>query len=187
MSNHNLENNKADENDATFSLENIIEKFIFNSRWILSIFYLFLVLTLVLVAIKFLHEFQHFALNFWADSEAKFLTGVLSLVDKTLLANLLLLVIFSGYENFVSVIGVARRSSDRPKWMGGVDFASLKLKLIGSIVALSGINLLAAFLEIETADKVDLAWQIGLHVVFLFTGVLFALSERIAAHAEGNH
>ena len=112
---------------------------------------------------------------------------MLSLVDKTLLANLLLLVIFSGYENFVSVIGVARRSTDRPKWMGGVDFASLKLKLIGSIVALSGINLLAAFLEIETANKVDLAWQIGLHVVFLFTGVLFALSEKIAAHAEDKH
>lgn len=187
MSDHNQKNNLVDESDSAFSLENIIEKFIFNSRWILSIFYLFLVLTLVLVAIKFLHEFQHFALNFWEDSEAKFLTGVLSLVDKTLLANLLLLVIFSGYENFVSVIGVARRSADRPKWMGGVDFASLKLKLIGSIVALSGINLLAAFLEIETTDKVDLAWQIGLHVVFLFTGVLFALSEKIAAHAEGHH
>ena len=187
MSDHNQKNNPADENIEALSLENIIEKFIFNSRWILSIFYLFLVLTLVLVAIRFLHEFQHFAFNFWEDSEAKFLTGVLSLVDKTLLANLLLLVIFSGYENFVSVIGVARRSTDRPKWMGGVDFASLKLKLIGSIVALSGINLLAAFLEIETTDKVDLAWQIGLHVVFLFTGVLFALSEKIAASAEGHH
>ena len=100
--------------------------------------------------------------------------------DMTLIANLLILIIFSGYENFVSIIGIAQRSVDRPKWMGGVDFAGLKIKLIGSIIAISGVQLLAAFLEIDSTDKTDLAWQIGLHVVFLFTGILYAISEKIS-------
>jgi uncharacterized protein (TIGR00645 family) len=100
------------------------------------------------------------------------------MVDKTLLANLLILVIFSGYENFVSVIGVAKVSEDRPKWMGEVDFAGLKIKLIGSIIALSGINLLAAFLEIESANKENLAWMIGVHFTFVVTGFLYAYSEK---------
>jgi uncharacterized protein (TIGR00645 family) len=74
---------------------------------------------------------------------------------------------------------VARKSLDRPKWMGEIDFAGLKLKLIGSIVALSGVHLLAAFLEIEHADKENIAWMIGLHVTFVVTGVLFAIMEKI--------
>ena len=168
--------------DQSGFIEKNLEKLIFNSRWILAIFYVFLVISLVILAIKFLQEFIHFGSSFWAASEAEFLTSVLGLVDKTLLANLLILIIFSGYENFVSVIGAAKDSPDRPTWMGEVDFAGLKLKLIGSIVALSGINLLAAFLEISTTNKEDLGWMIGIHLVFVITGVLFALSERVMVH-----
>ena len=164
--------------DHSGYFEILIEKIIFRSRWILAGFYLLLVATLFLVAIKFLKEFTHFAMIFWHASEAEFVTGVLAIVDKTLLGNLLILIIFSGYENFVSVIGAAKNSADRPKWMGGVDFASLKLKLIGSIVALSGINLLAAFLEIETTNKDNLGWMVGIHLTFVVTGLIFALSEK---------
>jgi uncharacterized protein (TIGR00645 family) len=168
--------------DHSNSLEVFLEKMIFRSRWILAAFYLILVATLFLVAIKFVKEFAHFVMIFWDASEAEFVTGVLEIVDKTLLGNLLILIIFSGYENFVSVIGAAKNSVDRPKWMGGVDFASLKLKLIGSIVALSGINLLAAFLEIGTANKEDLGWMVGIHLTFVVTGMIFALSEKFMVH-----
>jgi uncharacterized protein (TIGR00645 family) len=164
--------------DDSGYFEVLIEKIIFRSRWILAGFYLLLVATLFLVAIKFVKEFAHFAMIFWDASEAEFVTGVLEIVDKTLLGNLLILIIFSGYENFVSVIGAAKNSTDRPKWMGGVDFAGLKLKLIGSIVALSGINLLAAFLEISTTNKENLGWMVGIHLTFVVTGLIFALSER---------
>lgn len=164
--------------DDSGYFEVLIEKIIFRSRWILAGFYLLLVATLFLVAIKFVKEFAHFAMIFWHASEAEFVTGVLEIVDKTLLGNLLILIIFSGYENFVSVIGAAKNSTDRPKWMGGVDFAGLKLKLIGSIVALSGINLLAAFLEISTTNKENLGWMVGIHLTFVVTGLIFALSER---------
>jgi uncharacterized protein (TIGR00645 family) len=160
--------------------EHLLEKIIFRSRWILSFFYAGLVLALLVLAVKFAQELLHFVLIFWGADESQFLTGILALVDKTLLANLLILVIFSGYENFVSVIGVAKDSEDRPKWMGEVDFAGLKLKLIGSIIALSGINLLAAFLEIESADKDNLAWMIGVHFTFVVTGFLYAYSEKIS-------
>ena len=170
--------------DNSGAIEKGLEKFIFNSRWILSIFYVFLVLALVILAIKFIQEFVHFSFSFWDASEAELLSGILGLVDKTLLANLLVLVIFSGYENFVSIIGAAKDSDDRPSWMGEVNFAGLKLKLIGSIVALSGINLLAAFLEISTTNKENLGWMIAIHLVFVVTAVLFALSERIMIHFQ---
>ena len=168
--------------DRSGHLEVLIEKMIFRSRWILAVFYLILVATLLLVAIKFVKEFAHFSMIFWNASEAEFVTGVLGIVDKTLLGNLLILIIFSGYENFVSIIGAAKNSADRPKWMGGVDFANLKLKLIGSIVALSGINLLAAFLEIETTNKENLGWMVGIHLTFVVTGLIFALSEKYMVH-----
>jgi len=161
------------------AFEIFLEKVIFNSRWILAIFYAGLVLSLLILAAKFAQELIHFISIFWVAHDSKFITGILALVDKTLLANLLILVIFSGYENFVSVIGIAKESEDRPKWMGSVDFAGLKIKLIGSIIALSGINLLAAFLEIESVNKEDLAWMIGIHFTFVITGFLYAYSEKL--------
>jgi uncharacterized protein (TIGR00645 family) len=176
MSNH--VNSSEHKPDHSGHFEIFIEKLIYRSRWILASFYLILVATLLLVAIKFFKEFVHFAMIFWDATEAEFVTGVLEIVDKTLLGNLLILIIFSGYENFVSIIGAAKNSADRPKWMGEVDFAGLKLKLIGSIVALSGINLLAAFLEIETTNKENLGWMVGIHLTFVVTGLIFALSER---------
>jgi len=179
-------NQEKDSNEKKVDNSGLIEKglelLIFNSRWVLAIFYVFLVFALVILAIKFLQEFGHFVMTFWGATDAEFLTSVLGLVDKTLLANLMILVIFSGYENFVSVIGAAKDSDDRPSWMGAVDFAELKLKLIGSIIALSGIILLASFLEISSTNKDDLGWMIGIHMVFVITGLLFALSERAMIH-----
>jgi uncharacterized protein (TIGR00645 family) len=173
-----------------FSVENFLEAFIFHSRWILAIFYLLLVFALVGLCIKFIQHFYHFSVNIFDLSETDTLLAILGLVDMTLLANLLILVIFSGYENFVSIIGVAQESQDRPKWMGGIDFAGLKLKLIGSIVALSAIYLLSAFLNLKTMDHAymnqELGWMVGLHLTFVITGVLFALSEKISEKPSGH-
>lgn len=103
---------------------------------------------------------------------------VLRLLDITLIANLILIVIFAGYENFVSKIGVAADSVDRPSWMGRVDYSGLKIKVIGSIVAISAIGLLQDFLY-KTPSK---GWEarIAIHVTFLISGVLFALMDYIA-------
>lgn len=174
-----------DHGSKDLGIENFLEKIIFASRWLLAPFYVGLVLALALLAFKFMQEFLHFSGSIISASETDTLLGILSLIDKTLLGNLLILVIFSGYENFVSVIGVAQNSPDRPKWMGGVDFAGLKLKLIGSIVALSGINLLGAFLNLKMWKSDELGWMVGIHLVFVVTGVLFALSEMIN-HKSGH-
>ncbi len=167
-------------------LEETLERVIFGSRWILAVFYLVLVLAQVALAGKFLQHSAHLAHTFWSMSETEFVMGMLSLIDMTLMANLMILVIFSGYENFVSVIGVAQRSPDRPKWMGDVDFGGLKLKLIGSLVALSSLNLLGAFYNLETKEDKEITWMLIIHVTFVITGVLFAFSEKIAGHGANS-
>ena len=161
-------------------LENALESVIFGSRWILAFFYILLTFSLVALLAKFFQNAIEFFMHFWQADEHEFVISILQLIDLTLMSNLMILVIFSGYENFVSVIGVAQDNPDRPKWMGGVDFAGLKLKLIGSLVALSSLNLLAAFYEVGIKTDRELGWMVGIHLTFIVTGVLFALSEKIA-------
>jgi uncharacterized protein (TIGR00645 family) len=101
--------------------------------------------------------------------------------------NLLIMVIFSGYENFVSRIDTAN-SEDRPEWMGKVDYSGLKIKLIGSIVAISAIDLLKAFVHQSSGTASftteQMAWLVGIHLTFIITGVLFAWMDKIAGHSH---
>jgi len=105
--------------------------------------------------------------------------GVLSLVDIALIMNLLIIIMFSGYENFVSKMEDLHSHQDRPDWMGHIGFSDLKIKLIGSIVAISGIELLKAFMNVANLTDRHLAWMVGIHVTFLFSGVLYALMDRL--------
>jgi uncharacterized protein (TIGR00645 family) len=110
--------------------------------------------------------------------------GVLSLIDVTLVANLILLVVFSGYENFVSRIDTSGHP-DWPVWMTKINFAALKQKLLGSIVAISAIRVLEAFLDIDHAfDATRMAWLVGVLLVFVVSTLLLALSDRWAAEKE---
>jgi len=102
----------------------------------------------------------------------------LSLIDLSLAGNLVLMVIFSGYENFVSKIDIASHE-DRPDWMGTVDFSGLKLKLIASIVAISGIHLLKSFMAIDSINKENLMWLLILHGTFVASGVLLAVMDYV--------
>ncbi len=176
------------------AIEHALEVLMFNSRWLLAPFYLGLVASVVLLLVKFGQEFFHVAPHIFSGSESEIVLAILTLVDMSLVANLLLIIIFSGYENFVSKINTAGHE-DRPDWMGKVDFSGLKIKLIGSIVAISGIELLKAFVNLSVADMSSdpnamsqhehyLGWKIGLHLTFVFSGVMFAVMDRIA---EGAH
>jgi len=122
------------------------------------------------------------------DAEGAILLS-LSLIDLSLTGNLLLIVMFSGYENFVSKIHVGGHE-DRPDWMGTVDFAGLKLKLIASIVAISGIALLRAFLPLgdpgAPLDSRRIAWMVGIHLTFVVSGVLLALMDWITSKTESH-
>ncbi|HEY8566163.1 MAG TPA: TIGR00645 family protein [Beijerinckiaceae bacterium] len=164
-------------------MERLLEKFLFASRWLLAPFYVGLVFSLAALLYKALQELFHFLLHLPEASEAQVILGVLTLVDLTLTGSLIVIVIFSGYENFVSKIDEATHK-DWPEWMGKIDFTGLKLKLLSSIVAISAIQVLKAFMSVkETSDR-DLAWSVGIHMVFVASGVLLALTDRIA---EGGH
>ncbi len=168
-------------------IENIFEGLIFRSRWVLAPMYFGLVGGLVMLLIKFVQEFLHIVVHLLDMSERDAVLSILALVDVTLVANLLIMVIFSGYENFVSKIDVATHV-DKPDWMGKVDYSGLKIKLIGSIVAISAIDLLKAFMHISTPGVEHLtdsqmAWMVGIHVTLIVSGVLFAWMDRIAEPA----
>jgi len=166
--------------DALEVVEGMIEKLLFGSRWLLAPLYIGLVGGLVAILIKFVQAFWEIFRHLTTHSYNQVTLGVLELLDITLLANLVLMVVFAGYENFVSKIGAARDSEDRPHWMGQVDFSGLKMKLIGSIVALSVIGLLQDFINAETIDHGTIRWQIAIHVTFLLSGVMFATMDYIA-------
>ncbi|EIJ42736.1 TIGR00645 family protein [Beggiatoa alba B18LD] len=167
-------------------IEKQIERVIFGSRWLLAPFYIGLVATLVVLLVKFLFKFVEMLFSIWSMEGTALVLPILGLVDLVLVSNLLILIIFSGYENFVSKIDEAKTHDDRPDWMGNVDYGSLKIKVIGSIVAISSIDLLKAFFAIEHYDKEDLMWLVIVHLTFVISGVLFAVMERLShpAHPE---
>ncbi|MDH4229306.1 MAG: TIGR00645 family protein [Nitrospirota bacterium] len=159
-------------------IERVLETVIFNSRWLLAPFYLGLSLAIGLLLVKFGREFLHIVPLVLHGEGEEVILGILSLVDVALVANLLLIIVFAGYENFVSHIHTENHE-DRPEWMGHVDFADLKIKLIGSIVAISAIELLKAFVNLEELNDNQLAWKVGIHLTLVFSGVMFALMDRL--------
>jgi uncharacterized protein (TIGR00645 family) len=165
-------------------MEKILETLMFRSRWILAPMYLGLVGGLVMMMIKFVQEFIHIFSHILISEEKEVVLSILGLVDITLVANLLIMVIFSGYENFVSKIDVGDHE-DRPGWMGKVDYSGLKIKMIGSIVAISAIDLLKAFMHQSTPDidhltNSQMGWMVGIHFTLILSGVLFALMDKLA-------
>lgn len=167
------------------AVEGGIESILFASRWLLAPLYLGLVVGLVVILGRFVFELYHLVtVTAWEEEADKIVLGVLGLLDIALLGNLILIVIFAGYENFVSKIGAAEGSEDRPHWMGHVDFSGLKIKLIGSLVAISVIELLQDFMQAGEKDWneywVAESWRVGLHLTFVISGVLFAIMDWLA-------
>lgn len=166
-------------------VERVLEGFIFSSRWLLAPFYAGLVIALVVLLIKFGQELWHFVGHAFSNSEAQAILGVLTLVDLTFTGSLIIIVVFSGYENFVSRIDTSGTES-WPEWMSKIDFTGLKLKLMSSIVAISAIQLLKIFMELKNVSDREVAWYVGLHLVFVISGLMFALTDRIGEAGHGN-
>lgn len=165
----------------THNTESIIECIIFYSRWILSPMYIILMLVLILILGKFIGNVWHFIQIMWTLTDDGWIVHILELIDLTLMANLVVFVAFSGYEIIISNMEVADRSKDKLKWMGKIDFSDLKLKIIGSIVAISIIELLQDFLNAPYFLDANVEfWRIILHLTFVVTGVVFALMEIIS-------
>ena len=168
------------------ALERFLELWLFRSRWLMAPFYAGLVLALAALVVVFVNEAIHELSGILTMSPEQAILMVLSLIDLSLAANLILIVTFSGYENFVSKIDTGD-DEDRPAWMGTVDFSGLKLKLVASIVAISAIALLRAFMKLSEGEAIPdrtLAWLVGIHVTFVVSGVLLAVMDNLVSRTE---
>ena len=166
--------------DLWHKSEDNIEKLLYASRWILSPMYFLLIVILILILLKFIGDVIGFIMIMQTLSYNEWIMHVLELLDLTLVANLVLIVAFSGYENFVSRIDASEDHIDRPSWMGRLDFSGLKLKIIGSVVAISLIELLQDFLNVPSINPNVEFWRIMLHLTFVVTGVVFAMMEILS-------
>ena len=159
------------------SFEKFLERLMFASRWILAPFYFGLIISLFFLLVVFIKEIIHFVFNFSTD-ETDLILFILTLIDLSFTGNLLIIVIFSGYENFVSKIDV-NNHEDKPEWMGTVDFKGLKLKLVSSIVAISGIHLLKVFFDLDKYTKEQIILFIAIHFTFVISGVILAYMDTL--------
>ena len=165
-------------------LEDSLERLIFASRWLLAPIYIVLCLSLLFITVKVIQETVNYFPVMLVQDVKGIMLFVLHIVDLVLVGNLVLMIIFAGYENFVSKIHIAEESEDRPTWMGTVDFSELKLKLVASIVTISGINLLAAFMDLSQISDREIFWMVVVHVVFILSGVLLALMDFVTSKSK---
>ncbi|MDR2197819.1 MAG: TIGR00645 family protein [Coriobacteriales bacterium] len=173
-------------------LEDTTENIIFASRWVLAPVFLGLCLALVAVMVNFIYHLALYIPHFPTMTVDEIAASILSLIDLALLGNLLLIVIFSGYENFVSKINPAQDHEDRPEWMGTLDFSGLKIKIVGSVVAISLVELLQDFIHMAELHADGIAvdpqfelWRVVLHLTFVVSGTLFAVMDLVAEKRHG--
>ena len=165
-------------------VEWLIEQAIYSARWLQAPLYLGLIVTLVVLVIKFFGELLHLTTAVWGAEESDVVLYVLTLVDVVMVANLIVMVMISGYENFVSRIDSVA-ANERLAWFGKLDHGSLKIKLASSIVAISAIHLLKAFLNAEVIGNDKLILLIAMHLTFVVSALLLALIDRVAMEKEG--
>jgi uncharacterized protein (TIGR00645 family) len=174
----------VENNNWNVKFEEFLERIIFGGRWLLAPLYVGLMLSLIPLLYHFFSNFYDLMWHM-TDSDMHHITlSILELLDTVLLGNLIIIIIFAGYENFVSKINVAQNAEDRPHWMGRVDYSGLKIKLIGSLVAISVIELLKDFMLEGEIDGNREGWRIGIHLTFVISGVLFAVMDLIADKRE---
>jgi uncharacterized protein (TIGR00645 family) len=177
-------------------MEKIVERLFFASRWLLAPVYLGLSVALIVLGIQFFMELYHSfemvlrlapvgidavtGLPIMAE-EADIVLTLLALVDLAMVAGLIVMVMFSGYENFVSKLDVQDGSGEKLDWLGKLDAGSLKLKVAASIVAISSIHLLRKFMEVEDDEttSTDLMWYVVIHMTFVASAVLMGVLDRI--------
>jgi uncharacterized protein (TIGR00645 family) len=159
------------------------ERILFATRWLLAPFYVALALALLALMAKVGARVYELAVQFSTLGEDDVLLGALGVVDLTLSASLIVIVILSGYVNFVAPIDIEAHK-DWPHWIADVDFGELKLKLLASIVAITAIKLLEAFMDASRVSDRDLAWETGMLLAFVASAVLLALAEWIGHHSS---
>jgi uncharacterized protein (TIGR00645 family) len=169
-------------------IERFIERTLYASRWLLAPLYLGLSLGLLALGIKFFQHVFHALTHVMAMEEADLVLVVLALIDISLVGSLVVMVMFSGYENFVSRIDTSG-DKDTLGWLGKLDSGTLKLKVAASIVAISSIHLLRVFMKAESTENDKIMWYVILHMTFVFSAVLLGVLDKMsfASHRDTDH
>lgn len=162
-------------------IRKLLEAVLFTSRWLLAFFLLALAFALLVLALKMGQHIHHLLPRLWEATETDVLVEILGLIDATFAGALIILVIFSSYENFVSRIDTGADTS-WPTWMTKIDFGGLKLKLMSAIIVISAIQLLRAFMDVKNTTDRELFWFAGIHIVFVVSAVMLALTDRLSAN-----
>lgn len=163
-------------------MERLIETLMVRSRWLLAPIYLGLSLALIALGVTFFREVWHLYKDLFSASEADVVLIVLSLVDISLVGGLLIMIMLSGYENFVSELDTKGGESDKLAWLGKMDASSLKMKVAASIVAISSIHLLRMFMNITNVDPDYLKWYVIIHLTFVVSAFAMGVLDRITKY-----
>ncbi len=162
-------------------IERALENALYASRWLLAPIYIGLSLALLMLGLKFFQEVFHFMPIIFETKEADLVLVVLSLVDLALVGGLLVMVMLSGYENFVSAIDI-KESEEKLSWLGKLDAGSLKQKVAASIVAISSIHLLKAFMNADQIANEKLMWYVIIHITFVLSAIGMAWVDKMNKH-----
>jgi uncharacterized protein (TIGR00645 family) len=161
--------------DARF--ERLLATALYGSRWVMGPAYLGLVAALVIILVEFFRELLHAAAGLGGMASSDVILAALKLIDLILVGNLVLIMIFAGVETLVG----RPADTQRPDWMGKVDFGGLKLKVLASIVAIAAVQLLETFMNVDSVNTATIGWQIAILMAFVVAGVLLAWMDRLSA------
>lgn len=159
-------------------MERLIENLMYASRWLMAPVYLGLSLVLLALGIKFFQEIFHVLPIIFSMKEVDLILVILSLVDLTLVGGLVVMVMFSGYENFVSKLDVDE-GSEKLNWLGQLDAGSLKNKVAASIVAISSIHLLKIFMNVQEVDNDKILWYLLIHITFVLSAFAMGYLDKL--------
>ena len=162
-------------------MERFIENTMYASRWLLAPIYLGLSLGLLILALKFFQEIIHVLPNVFTMLEADVILLLLSLIDMALVGGLLVMVMISGYENFVSQLDIDE-GKEKLDWLGKMDSSSLKMKVAASIVAISSIHLLRVFMDAQKIENDKLLWYVVIHMTFVLSAFAMGYLDRLTKH-----
>ena len=164
-------------------MEKLLEKFLYKSRWLLAPLYLGLSFILIALAVKFFQEMIHVVPHLMAYTESELILVVLSFVDMTLVGGLIIMVVLSGYENFVSNLDIDD-STEKLGWLGKLDAGSLKQKVAASIVAISSIHLLKTFMNLQNVPTEKVMWYVIMHLTFVISAFMMSLIDKFSKHHD---
>lgn len=162
-------------------MEHTMERLMYASRWILAPIYVGMSLTLLALFVKFFQELYHFLPHILEISETNLVLTLLTFIDLTLVGSLIIMVMFSGYENFVSRLDIDE-ATEKLDWLGTHDYGALKMKVASSIVAISSIHLLKIFMNIEATANEKLLWYVLIHLTLVISALLMGYLDKITKH-----